>query len=65
MPEKLSMTQVRKILNINQEEFGKPAGLDQRQVSARENKKVPWRFDEALMICKAFGIDPADLSWEP
>lgn len=65
MTEKLTMTQIRKMRNIDQEAFGKPAGLSQQQISDRENKKVAWKMDEVNAIRKAFGIPTEVLALEP
>lgn len=65
MLDKLSMTQIRKALELNQEAFGKPAGLSREQVARRESSEVRWSLDEVYLICEAFGIDSGKLSLKP
>lgn len=56
-----TITEYRKKHNITQDEFGSPAGLNQKAISKREKHYTQFALEEAISICKEFGLSLDEL----
>lgn len=64
MQKQFTITQMRKIKGISQQELANKLGISASAISRREQKKAKWRINEVVKFCEVLNVDIKDLKLE-